>query len=63
MQYQKLKGKITEEGLNQAQLAVAIGISVSSLNAKLNGKRQFTLGEAGKLIECLRIDDPNDYFF
>ncbi len=63
--YSKLLGKMKEHHLTQAQLADAIGISKCTLNAKLNGKYNFTAGEMDSI--CRELDIPNTeigiYFF
>ena len=41
----KLKAKIVENDDTQAQLAAAIGISLSNLNDKINGKVSFRQDE------------------
>ena len=40
-----------------------LGITVQSLNAKLNGRSQFTLEEVVKISEHLKLDNPVDIFF
>ena len=49
MSFDKLKGKMTEAHVSQAKLSEHLGITVQSLNAKLNGRTQFTLEEAIKI--------------
>lgn len=56
MNYLILRGKMAEAGYTQKRLAHAIGISPQSLNRKLKGKRQFTVGEAAAISECLSLD-------
>lgn len=53
-----LKGKIRENDMTQAQLAVKIGISRSRFNAKINNKEgaEFTLGEAKDIKTVLGLD-------
>lgn len=59
----KLKGKIVEKGLTQGKIAVKLGISPQSFNAKLNKRAPISLDEMFKLIEILKINDPNEIFF
>ncbi len=59
----KIKGKMTEKGFTQRELAEILGISIQSLNKKLNGKVEFVISEATKLIEVLDINDPENIFF
>lgn len=63
MSFDKLKGKMTEQKVSQERLAKILGITVQSLNAKLNGRSQFTLGEVVKITEVLSIKEPVDIFF
>lgn len=63
MSFDKLKGKMTEMRVSQEKLSKALGITVQSLNAKLNGRSQFTLEEAVKIYEYLKLDNPVDIFF
>lgn len=62
MSFDKLKGKMVEAHVSQAKLSESLGITVQSLNAKLNGRTQFTLGEAVRITELLRLKDPVDIF-
>lgn len=59
----RIKGKMAELGITQAQLAKELGLSLQSLNQKLNGKSDMTINEAEKVIEILKIKNPNDIFF
>ena len=63
MSFDKLKGKMTEAHVSQAKLSEHLGITVQSLNAKLNGRTQFTLEEAIKITAFLNLKDPVDIFF
>nr|DAO40667.1 MAG TPA: Helix-turn-helix XRE-family like protein [Caudoviricetes sp.] len=54
---------MVEKNISQAKMAEMLGINVSSLNAKMNNKREFTIGEATKICSILNIDTPNEYFF
>lgn len=58
----KLRGKIAENGMTQAQLAKAIGMSEVTFCRKLaSGK--FGLQDAEKMISILKITDPAAVFF
>ena len=63
--YSKLLGKIKECGLTQKSLAKAIGISNSTLSAKLNNKNVFTLTETADICRTLDISkhEIGEYFF
>ena len=57
-----LKGKIAEAGMNQKDVAEAIGMTPKTFSIKLkNGK--FGLDEADKLISLLHIQEPSPIFF
>lgn len=58
-----LKVLIISRGYSQEMLAAEMGISKYSLNKKLNGKGQFTVSEAMKLVDILQIENPGRYFF
>lgn len=63
MSFDKLKGKMTEAHVSQAKMSEYLGITVQSLNAKLNGRTRFTLEEAVKITDFLMLNDPIDIFF
>jgi transcriptional regulator with XRE-family HTH domain len=63
MSFDKLKGKMAEIKMSQEKLSRCLGITVQSLNAKLNGRSQFTLEEVVKITKELNIKDPVDIFF
>ena len=61
----KLKGRITECGLTQRDVAKALGIATATASQKINGIRPLYLEEAEKLMDLLQIDSKNfsSYFF
>ena len=59
----KLKAAIMESGYNQEQLAKILGLTVSTLNYKINNKREFKAKEIKKLCEVLNISDIKTIFF
>lgn len=63
MSFDKLKGKMTEAHVSQEKLSKELGISVQSLNAKINGRSPFTLEEVVKITEYLKLKNPVDIFF
>ena len=65
MNKNKLKGKIRERGLTYQKLAKKIGIGLTSMNYKINGKNLFNQEEMKKLKEALRLTDNEtiDIFF
>ena len=63
--YSKLLGRIRECGFTQAQLAKAIGISKSTLSAKLNNQFSFKSEEILAICKVLNISisEIGDYFY
>ena len=59
----KLKAKMIEKGLNQERIAEILDISLTSVNYKINNKRQFSSDEMFVLCDALEIENPKDYFF
>lgn len=55
MNINKLKGKITENGLSVEKLAGLINIDRSSLYRKLNNGEKITIGEARKMRDALNL--------
>lgn len=57
-----IKAKIVENGMTQAQVAEKIGMCSKTFSLKMaSGK--FGLDEADKMIDLLKIEDPQKYFF
>ena len=65
MDINKLKGKIREKRLTYKILAQKIGIGLTSMNYKINGKNLFNQEEMKKQKEALRLTDNEtiDIFF
>ena len=63
--YDKLKGRIKEILDTQDRYAEEIGISVTSVNYKLNNKSFFTQNEIYNSIKVLKIpaNEIQEYFF
>lgn len=61
----KLKGKITEKGMNVEKLAEAIGIDRSGLYRRLNNFEKFTIGEVKHIKEVLELtnEEATEIFF
>lgn len=57
--------KATALDMQVADLASALGIHPSTMSQKLNGKTEFTIGEADALKNVLNLtnDEINDIFF
>lgn len=49
--YDKLKGFLTERGLTYKDIASLLGISVTSVGAKINGSSDFLLSEVKAIKE------------
>lgn len=56
----KLKGRIAMAGYSQARLARQTGMSLNSMNAKVNGRASFNCDEADKLCALLGIDSNDE---
>ena len=57
-----IRAKIVEKGMTQEQVAKEMGISAKTFSQKMKSGR-FGLHEAEKMIEILKIEDPDKYFF
>lgn len=55
-----LKGKIISSGHNQKSLAPKVGMSINSLNAKINGRKKFDAEEVIRICDALDITDPQE---
>lgn len=60
MQPNKLKSKIVEAGYGQRRLASEMGMSPTTLNAKINGRSDFDAEEIIMLCKILGIVDNNE---
>ena len=66
MKYRKLRGLICEKYGTQVAFATAIGMSNTSLSAKLNGKTDWTRSEmemACRLLGISAVDIPTYFEF
>lgn len=63
MQVNRIRARMTELGFTQEKLANAMGITVQTLNAKLNGRSGFSLDEAISVTKILSLEDPLEIFF
>jgi predicted transcriptional regulator len=61
----KIKGRMQELGVLQADVAKTLGLAEPTVSQKINGKRPMDLDEAKKLAQMLNIDkcDFGAYFF
>lgn len=61
---EKLKKRIEEKGISQAEVARKLRCAQSTVSLKINNKRPFFLDEAWELAEILEIKDQFfSYFF
>lgn len=58
----KIRARIVEMGMNQQQVAEKIGMSAKTFSIKMNNGK-FGLDEAERMIEVLKIEKPEHYFF
>jgi DNA-binding XRE family transcriptional regulator len=58
----KLKAKIVENGMTQEKVAKQLGITPKTFYTKMK-KGVFGSDEIDQMIELLKIDNPNEYFF
>ncbi len=62
MNVKALKAEIVKSGYTQAEVAKLIGISETTMSRRMKNK-DFGIEEANKLIELLKIQNPQDIFF
>lgn len=55
-----LKGRLVAGGMTQKALCEKTGISLSVLNAKINGHYPFTVDEVVRICDVLGIDSPEE---
>ena len=61
MAYLKFKAWLVENNIKQKDVADLLEISIENLNAKVNGRQNFTLSQVKKLCETYNISA--DLFF
>lgn len=59
MDKNKLKAALVAEGYNQSELAEKLSISATTLNYKINGKREFTATEISKIAKLFSLSDKD----
>lgn len=57
-----IRAKIVERGMTQRELAEQIGMSGKTFSLKMKSGK-FGLDEADRMIEILKIEKPEKYFF
>ncbi|MBQ4544086.1 MAG: helix-turn-helix transcriptional regulator [Oscillospiraceae bacterium] len=53
----KLRGRMAEMGYSQTSLAKHLQINKNTLNAKMNGRSDFSVDDALKICNALNISD------
>lgn len=63
--YSKLRGRIIEQGMTNADVAAACEISKGTFSQKINNHSEFTQDEIVAICDILRIPrtSVHDYFF
>lgn len=61
MEILKFKGWLVEHQIKQSDLADLLGIAAENVNAKLNGRQEFTLSQVKKICETYGIS-ADDFF-
>jgi len=61
----KIKGRMREMHLTQADVAKYIGVKPPTINQKINNIRPINIDEAERMCDLLKIDcsDFGNYFF
>jgi len=58
----KFKGYMAEHNIKQTDIAELLGLDLSNVNLKINGKQPWTLLQVKQI--CLKFNiSANDYFF
>lgn len=58
-----LKAEMVRKNVSRKELADHLGISIPTINAKINGHRDFTCSEAAEIVKYLEIENPLPIFF
>lgn len=61
--YPNLKGELAKKGFTLDPIATALGITVSTLSQKLNGKYRLTWDEAVKIKSFIGSELPLEILF
>lgn len=61
MEILKFKGWLVEHQIKQSDLAELLGIAPENVNAKLNGRQEFTLSQVKKICDTYGIS-ADDFF-
>lgn len=60
MNQRALKSKMVYYGLTQRDVANKLGVSIQTVNDRVNGRTDFDAGEIVKMCELLHIDSPDE---
>jgi len=55
----RIRGKMAELGITIGQLAAELGLSHNALTGKLNGKREFRMGEMIRVAQILGLSNED----
>lgn len=61
--YPNLRAEMARKKITASELAEKLGITISTMSIKLNGKSDFTLKEALKIRAILEADMPIEVLF
>lgn len=61
--YRNLEAEMVRKGFTQSRLAELLNLNSSTISLKMNGKRDFSLNEAMRIKELLRVDIPIEELF
>lgn len=61
--YKNVKAEFARKGLTLEVVAKELGVTVSTLSQKMNGKYPFTLNEAKAIKKVLEVDIPLEILF
>lgn len=61
--YKNVKAEFARKGLTLELVAKELGITISTLSQKMNGKYPFTLNEAKAIKNVLEVDIPLEILF
>lgn len=61
--YAKLRSKLTEHGMTQKDLTRVLGISLTAVGNKLNGRTEFSVKDMKILKLVLNLESIDEYFF
>jgi len=56
-----LKGRIVENRTNYTECSKAIGVSLTTFSAKMNKQREFSVSQATKLSEHLKLSNEEKF--